>query len=200
MVQLTISALENLTSSDIVIFPRPLPPSGRGLLFLCAKNNESLNSLDVMKKEMCLWEKISRGHVLRAEDVLMCIDDEEVREMFKGDGELRAFTLSVEADEEVRMKRLMEQLNGLAQEGMPLRHAYVCFLVPETFPLLMSELQTFCEWFHSRSENIMIMWNTIAMSVPAFQTVVLCDERTDAMHCVSTMDPMTLLVFKQINI
>ena len=47
-----------------------------------------------MKKEMCLWEKISKGDVLRAEDVLMCIDDEEVKEMFKGDCELRAFSLS----------------------------------------------------------------------------------------------------------
>ena len=140
-----------------------------------------------MKKEMSLWEKISRGHVLRAEDVLMCIDDEEVKEMLKEDGELRAFALSVEADEEGRMKRLMEQLNGLAQEGMPLRHAYVCFLVPETFPLLMSELQTFCEWCQSRSENIMIMWNTVALPVPAFRVVVLCDFRTDAKYCVSTM-------------
>lgn len=140
-----------------------------------------------MKKEMCLWEKISKGDVLRAEDVLMCVDDEEVREMFKGDGELRAFTLSVEADEEGRMKRLMEQLNGLAQEGMPLRHAYVCFLVPETFPLLMSELQTFCEWCQSVPNDVMVMWDVVALSMPVFQAVVLFACRRDAKYCVSTM-------------
>ncbi|MEE3483979.1 MAG: hypothetical protein VZQ98_06630 [Bacteroidales bacterium] len=139
-----------------------------------------------MKKEMCLWEKISKGDVLRAEDVLMCVDDEEVRDMFKEDGELRAFTLSAAADEDDRIKRLIEQLNEHAKEGVPSRHAYICIFYSETQPLLVSELQTFCEWFHSRSENIMIMWNTIAMSVPAFQTVVLCDERRDAMHCLST--------------
>ena len=139
-----------------------------------------------MKKEMCLWEKISKGDVLRAEDVLMCVDDEEVREMFKEDGELRAFTLSAETDEDDRIERLIEQLNEHAKEGVPFRHAYICIFYSETQPLLVSELQTFCEWFHSRSENIMIMWNTVAMSVPAFQTVVLCDERRDAMHCVST--------------
>ena len=140
-----------------------------------------------MKKEMCLWEKISRGHVLRAEDVLMCIDDEEVSEMFRGDGELRAFSLSVEADEEVRMKRLMEQLNGLAQEGMPLRHVYVCFLVPETFPLQMSELQTFCEWFQSVPNDVTVMWDVVALHTFVFQAVVLFDRRTDAKSCVSTM-------------
>ena len=140
-----------------------------------------------MKKEMCLWEKISRGDVLRAEDVLMCVDDEEVKEMFKEDGELRAFALSAEADEEGRMKRLIEQLNEHAIEGVPFRHPYICIFYSETQPLLVSELQTFCEWFHSRSENIMIMWNTVAMSVPAFRVVVLCDERRDAMHRVSTM-------------
>lgn len=140
-----------------------------------------------MKKEMSLWERISRGDVLRAEDVLMCIDDEEVSEMFKEDGELRAFTLSVEADEEGRMKRLMEQLNGLAQEGMPLRHAYVCFLVPETFPLLMSELQTFCEWCQSVPNDVTVMWDVVALSMPVFQAVVLFACRRDAKYCVSTM-------------
>ena len=135
---------------------------------------------------MCLWEKISRGDVLRAEDMLMCIDDEEVRDMFKEDGELRAFTLSAEADEEGRMKRLMEQLNGLAHECMPLRHAYVCFLVPETFPLLMSELQTFCEWCQSVPNDVTIMWDVVALHTSVFQTVVLCDRRTDAKSCVST--------------
>ena len=140
-----------------------------------------------MKKEMSLWEKISKGDVLRAEDVLMCIDDEEVKEMLKGDGELRAFTLSAEADEEGRMKRLMEQLNGFAQEGMPLRHAYVCFLVPETFPLLMSELQTFCEWCQSVSNDVTVMWDVVVLHVSVFQAVVLCVRRTDAKYCVSTM-------------
>lgn len=139
-----------------------------------------------MKKEMCLWEKISKEDVLRAEDVLMCVDDEEVSEMFRGDVELRAFTLFAEADEDDRIERLIEQLNEQTKEGVPFRHAYICIFYSETQPLLVSELQTFCEWFHSRSENIMIMWNTVAMSVPAFQAVVLCDERTDAMHCVST--------------
>lgn len=140
-----------------------------------------------MKKEMCLWEKISKEDVLRSEDVLMCVDDEEVRKMFKGDCELRAFSLSVEADEEGRMKRLMEQLNGLAQEGMPLRHAYVCFLVPETFPLLMSELQTFCEWCQSVPNDVTVMWDVVALHTSVFQVVVLCDSRTDAKSCVSTM-------------
>lgn len=139
-----------------------------------------------MKKEMSLWEKISRGHVLRAEDVLMCIDDEEVREMFKGDGELRAFSLSAEADEDDRIERLIEQLNEQTKEGVPFRHAYICIFYSGTQPLLVSELQTFCEWFHSRSENIMIIWNTIAIQVPVFQAVVLFDRRTDAKSCVST--------------
>ena len=138
-----------------------------------------------MKKEMCLWEKISKGDVLRSEDVLMCVDD-EVREMFKEDGELRAFTLSAEADEDDRIERLIEQLNEHDNEGVPFRHAYICIFYSETQPLLVSELQTFCEWFHSRSENIMIMWNTVPMSMPVFQAVVLCDERRDAMHCVSS--------------
>lgn len=140
-----------------------------------------------MKKEMCLWEKNSKGDVLRAEDVLMCIDDEEVREMFKGDCELRAFSLSAEADEEGGMKRLMEQLNGLAQEGVPLRHAYVCFLVPETFPLLVSELQTFCEWCQSVPNDVMVMWDVVALHTFVFQAVVLFDRRRDAKYCVSTM-------------
>ncbi len=136
---------------------------------------------------MCLWERISRGNVLRAEDVLMCIDDEEVMEMFRGDGELRAFTLSAEADEEGRMKRLMEQLNGLAHECMPFRHAYVCFLVPETFPLLMSELQTFCEWCQSVPNDVPVMWDVVSLHTSVFQAVVLCDCRRDAKSCVSTM-------------
>ena len=144
-----------------------------------------------MKKEMCLWEKISKGDVLRAEDVLMYVDDDEVSEMFRGNGELRAFTLSAEADEDDRIERLIEQLNEQTKEGVPFRHAYICIFYSGTQPLLVSELQTFCEWFHSRSENIMIMWNTIAIQVPVFQVVVLCDCRRDAMHCVSTMDPMT---------
>ena len=117
----------------------------------------------------------------------MCVDDEEVREMFKEDGELRAFTLSAEADEEGRMKRLMEQLNGLAQEGVPLRHVYVCFLVPETFPLLMSELQTFCEWCQSVPNDVTVMWDVVALHTFVFQAVVLFDCRRDAKYCVSTM-------------
>ena len=144
-----------------------------------------------MKKEMCLWKKISKEDVLRAEDVLMYVDDDEVSKMFKGNGELRAFTLSAEADEDDRIERLIEQLNEQTKEGVPFRHAYICIFYSGTQPLLVSELQTFCEWFHSRSENIMIMWNTIAIQVPVFQVVVLCDCRTDAKYCVSTMDPRT---------
>ncbi len=140
-----------------------------------------------MKKEMCLWEKISKGDVLRAEDVLMCIDDEEVRDMFNGDGELLAFTLSAEADEEGRMKRLMEQLSEHIKEGVPFHHAYVCFLVPETFPLLMSELQTFCEWCQSVPSDVTVMWDVVALPMPVFRAVVLCDCRRDAKSCVSTM-------------
>ncbi len=137
-----------------------------------------------MKKEMCLWEKISKGDVLRAEDVLMCIDDEEVREMFKEDGELRAFTLSAAADEDDRIERLIEQLNEQTKEGVPFRHAYICIFYSGTQPLLVSELQTFCEWFHSRSKNIMIMWNTVPMSMPVFQVVVLCDVQT---QCIASV-------------
>ena len=118
-----------------------------------------------MKKEMCLWKKISKEDVLRAEDVLMYVDDDEVSKMFKGNGELRAFTLSAEADEDDRIERLIEQLNEQTKEGVPFRHAYICIFYSGTQPLLVSELQTFCEWFHSRSENIMIMWNTIVVLV-----------------------------------
>ena len=128
--------------------------------------------LNNKKKGMPLWRKISEGNALLAEDVLMCIDDEEVKDMFKDDGELHAFVLSSDTDKECRMEHLVEQMNEHSKERN-LNHAYVCFFVPETRPLLMSELQTFCEWAESLSGDVTIMRDSIAVPSSTIQAVVL---------------------------
>ena len=128
--------------------------------------------LNNKKTGMSLWRKISEGNTLLAEDVLMCINDEEVKDMFKDYGGLHAFVLSTDTDKECRMNRLVEQMNEHSKERN-LGHAYVCFFVPETAPLLMSELQTFCEWAESLSEDVTIMWDSVAVPSSTIQAVVL---------------------------
>lgn len=89
---------------------------------------------------------------------LMCIDINDIKDLFQQDGEIRTIDVRVNAREERRMERLMDRVkedtNRLGADSRVL----VYFFFPEKCPLMMEELRPFSEWIETFPGECMIKW------------------------------------------
>lgn len=89
---------------------------------------------------------------------LICIDINDIKDLFQQDGEIRTIDVRVNAREERRMERLMDRVkedtNRLGADSRVL----VYFFFPEKCPLMMEELQPFSGWIETFPGECMIKW------------------------------------------
>lgn len=89
---------------------------------------------------------------------LICIDINDIKDLFQQDGEIRTIDVRVNAREERRMERLMDRVkedtNRLGADSRVL----VYFFFPEKCPLMMEELRPFSEWIETFPGECMIKW------------------------------------------
>lgn len=89
---------------------------------------------------------------------LICIDINDIKDLFQQDGEIRTIEVRVNAREESRMERLMdcvkEDANRLGADSRVLFY----FFFPEKCPLMMEELRPFSEWIETFPGECMIKW------------------------------------------
>lgn len=92
---------------------------------------------------------------------LICIDINDIKDLFQQDGEIHAIDVSVNAREERRMERLMDRVKEEANRLGADSRVLVYFFFPEKCPLMMEELRPFSEWIETFPGECMIKWGMI---------------------------------------
>ena len=111
--------------------------------------------------------------VLNTHNSIVNIDINDVRDLFQEGEELHAFEVSVPTDKENRMALLMEKIKKCTKCHEPYNRALVFFFFPEERPLLMEELNPFCEWVESVPGELMIKWGMATQSAQEIRAIVL---------------------------
>lgn len=89
---------------------------------------------------------------------LICIDINDIKDLFQQDGEIRTIDVRVNAREERRMERLMDRVKEDANRLGADSRVLVYFFFPEKYPLMMEELRPFSEWIETFPGECMIKW------------------------------------------
>ncbi len=89
---------------------------------------------------------------------LICIDINDIKDLFQQDGEIRTIDVRVNAREENRMERLMDRVKEDANRLGADSRVLVYFFFPEKCPLMMEELRPFSEWIETFPGECMIKW------------------------------------------
>lgn len=89
---------------------------------------------------------------------LICIDINDIKDLFQQDGEIRTIDVRVNAREERRMERLMDRVKEDANRLGADSRVLVYFFFSEKYPLMMEELRPFSEWIETFPGECMIKW------------------------------------------
>ena len=92
---------------------------------------------------------------------LICIDINDIKDLFQQDGEIRTIDVRVNAREESRMERLMDCVKVEANRLGADSRVLVYFFFPEKCPLMMEELRPFSEWIETFPGECMIKWGMV---------------------------------------
>ena len=104
---------------------------------------------------------------------LICIDINDIKDLFQQDGEIRTIDVRVNAREENRMERLMDRVKEDANRLGADSRVLVYFFFPEKCPLMMEELRPFSEWIESVPGELMIKWGMATQSAQEIRAIVL---------------------------
>lgn len=111
--------------------------------------------------------------MLDAPNGLICIDINDIKDLFQQDGEIHAIDVRVNACEENRMERLMDRVKVDANRLGADSRVLVYFFFPEKCPLMMEELQPFSEWIESMPGEIAVKWGMATHSAQELRAIVL---------------------------
>ena len=92
---------------------------------------------------------------------LICIDINDIKDLFQQDGEIRTIDVRVNAREEHRMERLVDRVKVDANRLGADSRALIYFFFPEKCPLMMEELRPFSEWIETFPGECMIKWGMV---------------------------------------
>lgn len=111
--------------------------------------------------------------VLDAPNGLICININDIKDLFQQNGEIHAIDVSVNAREEYRMERLMDRVKEEANRLGADSRALIYFFFPEKCPLMMEELQPFSDWIESMPGEIAVKWGMATHPAPELRVIVL---------------------------
>ena len=105
--------------------------------------------------------------ILKAER-LVGIDESDIRNLFKGGGEIHAIDAKVDATREDRMNCLMGQIRNKAKSFEPYNCVLVYFLFPKNNSLTMAEIGLFSDWIESLPGDLL---SKFGLSIHSSQTI-----------------------------
>lgn len=111
--------------------------------------------------------------VLENPNGLICININDIKDLFQQDGEIHAIDVRVNAREEHRMERLMDRVKVEANRLGADSRVLIYFFFPEHNPLFMEELQPFSEWIESMPGEIAVKWGMATQSAQEIRAIVL---------------------------
>lgn len=111
--------------------------------------------------------------VLENPNGLICIDINDIKDLFQQGGEIHAIDVRVNAREESRMERLMDRVKVEANRLGADSRALIYFFFPEKCPLMMVELQPFSDWIESMPGEIVVKWGMATHPAPELRVIVL---------------------------
>ena len=111
--------------------------------------------------------------VLENPNGLICIDINDIKDLFQQDGEIRTIDVRVNAREEHRMERLMDRVKEEANRLGADSRALIYFFFPEKCPLMMEELQPFSDWIESMPGEIAVKWGMAIHPTQMIRAIVI---------------------------
>ena len=138
-------------------------------------NNFIQKMIDTKVKSEKEREKVKCciSDILHAPKRLICIDINDVTELFQEGGEVQIFDVSVDASNENRMSLMISQIKNDIKHFKPYSHALFFFFLLEDHPLLMEELHPFSDWIESVPGEFMVKWGMAIQSSQEFRVIVL---------------------------
>ena len=110
--------------------------------------------------------------VLENPNGLICIDINDIKDLFQQGGEIHAIDVSVNACEEHRMERLVNRVKEEANRLGADSRVLVYFFFPEKCPLMMEELRPLSDWIDSVSGEFIIKWGMATHSTSSIRAIV----------------------------
>ena len=104
---------------------------------------------------------------------LICIDINDIKDLFQQGGEIHAIDVRVNAREENRMERLMDRVKEEANRLGADSRVLIYFFFPEKHPLTMEELRPFSDWIESMPGEIAVKWGMATQSAQELRAIVL---------------------------
>lgn len=104
---------------------------------------------------------------------LICININDIKDLFQQDGEIRTIDVRVNACEERRMERLMDRVKVEANRLGADSRVLVYFFFSEKYPLMMEELRPFSEWIETFPGECMIKWGMATHPAQELRAIVL---------------------------
>ena len=126
---------------------------------------------DMIYKE--LLNSVILKEVLDAQNGLIRININDIKDLFQQDGEIHAIDVRVNAREEHRMERLVDRVKEEANRLGADSRVLVYFFFPEKCPLMMEELRPFSEWIETFPGECMIKWGMATQSAQELRAIVL---------------------------
>ena len=125
---------------------------------------------DMTYKE--LLDGVLLKEVLENPNGLICIDINDIKDLFQQDGEIHAIDVRGNAREEHRMERLVDRVKEEANRLGADSRALIYFFFPEKCPLMMEELQPFSEWIESMPGEIAVKWGMATHSAQELRATI----------------------------
>ena len=120
-----------------------------------------------------LLNSVILKEVLDAQNGLIRININDIKDLFQQDGEIHAIDVRVNAREEHRMERLVDRVKEEANRLGADSRVLVYFFFPEKCPLMMEELRPFSEWIETFPGECMIKWGMATQSAQELRAIVL---------------------------
>ena len=119
-----------------------------------------------------LLDSVILKEVLENPNGLICIDINDIKDLFQQDGEIHAIDVRGNAREEHRMERLVDRVKEEANRLGADSRALIYFFFPEKCPLMMEELQPFSEWIESMPGEIAVKWGMATHSAQELRATI----------------------------
>ena len=163
------------SSSDENSHKHGCPPECKDM---CERNSIIQKMIYAKVKSEKEREKVKCGisDILHAPKRIICVDINDVIELFQEGEGIQIFDVSVDASNENRMSLVISHIKNDTKHFEPYGRALFFFFLPEDHPLLMEELQPFSDWIESVPGEFMVKWGMAIQSSQEFRVIVLINK------------------------
>ena len=163
------------SSSDENSHKHGCPPECKDM---CERNSIIQKMIYAKVKSEKEREKVKCGisDILHAPKRIICVDINDVIELFQEGEGIQIFDVSVDASNVNRMSLVISHIKNDTKHFEPYGRALFFFFLPEDHPLLMEELQPFSDWIESVPGEFIVKWGMAIQSSQEFRVIVLINK------------------------